>query len=90
LCFSYDQMASIIKGPRVGGHQHMALRTLEMEIHCFSPDILSLFAEGIPQLRSLKLEVMVIGPDKYQQPKNYGNRVSEASRPSTYPRPGSK
>jgi hypothetical protein len=64
LCFSYSQMASIFTGLKAGGCKPIALRTLDMEIQCLSPDLLSLLANGIPQLRSLKLAVIVIGPDR--------------------------
>jgi hypothetical protein len=76
-------MASIITGPKARGYQLAALRTLDMEILCFSPDFLSLLAHGIPQLQSLKLVVADIGPDK-DNVFFARNRVPEVSQPSFY------
>ena len=79
LYFSYDQVASILMGPKQGGYQLTALRTLNIQIWCFSPALLSLLADQAPQLRSLKLYVCVIGPDK--QPESFAsNRVPEVGR----------
>jgi hypothetical protein len=86
LWFSYDQMTSIITGPKSTGYQLKALRTLDVQIRCFSPNILSLLADRIPHLRSLKLAVAVIGPD--EQPEHLGSsRVPEVSQPSSHPLP---
>jgi len=84
--FSFDQVASIITGHRDGGHQLVALRTLDMDIQCFSPDLLNLLADRIPQFRPLKQTVIVIGPDKQPDPPGRG-RVPEASLPSVCPCP---
>jgi hypothetical protein len=87
LHFSYDQVASILTGPMSGGYQLTALRTLDIRIWCFSPAFLSLLAENTPQLRSLKLNMSVIGPDKGpdKQPERFGrNRVPEVGRHSLY------
>ena len=80
-------MASIITGPKAAGYQLKALRTLDVQIRCFSPDFLSLLADRIPHLRSLKLVVMAIGPDHdKQQPEHLGSSLVPAvSRPSFYP-----
>jgi hypothetical protein len=59
----------------------MALRMLNMEIWGFSPDLLSLLANEMPHLRSLKLEVQVFGPAK-QLKSDRRNRVPEVSRRS--------
>jgi len=76
LHFSYDQVASILTGPKSGGYQLTALRALDIEIWCFSPAFLSLLVDRAPQLRSLRLNASVIGPDK--QPERFGrNRVPE-------------
>ena len=93
LHFSYDQVAAILTGPKSGGYLLTTLRTLDIRIWCFSPTFLSLLAENTPQLRSLKLNMFVIGPDKGpdKQPERFGkNRVPEVGRhsqSSMYPRP---
>jgi len=87
LWFSYDQMASIITGPKAAGYQLKALRTLDVQIRCFSPDLLSLLADRIPHLRSLKLVVMAIGPDKQHDIIGI-SLVPEVSRPAFYLLPG--
>jgi hypothetical protein len=69
LNFSYDQVASILTGPRHGGYQLTALRALNIRISCFSPAFLSLLVDNVPQLRSLKLTMSAIGPDK--QPEHF-------------------
>jgi len=79
-------MASILAGPNAGGHQLMGLRTLDMEVQCFSPDLLTLFIDRTPQLRSLKLAVIIFGPDKQPEPLGW-HRVPEVSRSSFYPLP---
>jgi hypothetical protein len=79
-------MASIITGPRHGEYQLVALRRLDLEIQCFSPDFLILLADRIPQLRSLKLAVVIIGPDKRPDPSGREG-VPEVGLPSVYPRP---
>jgi hypothetical protein len=79
--FSYDQVASILTGPTPGGYPLTALRTLDIRIGCFSPALLSLLVASAPQLRSLKLNMSAIGPDK--QPERFGrNRVPEVGRHS--------
>jgi len=87
--FSYDQVASILTGPKSGGYQLTALRALDIRIRCFSPTFLSLLVDSAPQLRSLKLNVSVIGPDK--QPERFErSRVPEVgchSLSSMYLRP---
>jgi hypothetical protein len=81
LCFSYDQIASVITGPKAEGCQLRALRTLNVQIQCFSPYLLTLVADRLPNLQSLKLLVMTIGPDK--QPKDLGSsKIPEVSPPS--------
>jgi hypothetical protein len=81
LHFSYEQVASILTGPKPGGYQLTALRALDIQIWCFSPAFLSLLVDRAPQLRSLKLSAFVIGPDK--QPARFGrNRVPEVGRHS--------
>jgi len=83
LSFSYDQMASILTGPQAAGYQLSALRMLDVQIKCFSPYLLSLIADRISNLHSLKLVVLVVGPDKH--PKDLGSsKVPEVSRPSFY------
>jgi hypothetical protein len=78
LHFSYDQVASILTGP-TPGYQLTMLRTLDIRIRCFSPAFLNLLAEKTPQLRLLKLDMSVIGPDK--QPESFaGDRVPEVGR----------
>ena len=78
LHFSYEQVASILTGPNPG-YQLTALRALDIQIWCFSPAFLSLLVDKTPQLRSLKLNASVIGPDK--QPARFGrNRVPEVGR----------
>ena len=79
LDFSYDQVASIFTGPKQGGYQLASLRTLYIQIWCFSPAFLSLLVDNAPQLRLLELNGSVIGPDK--QPERFGpNRVPEVGR----------
>ena len=79
--FSYDQVASILTGPTPGGCQLTALRVLDIRIWCFSPALLPLLVDSAPQLRSLKLNMSAIGPDK--QPERFGrNRVPEVGRHS--------
>ncbi|KIM41560.1 hypothetical protein M413DRAFT_445533 [Hebeloma cylindrosporum] len=70
MIFSYDQVASILTGPKPGGDQLTALRVLDIQIWCFSPDFLRLLAEQTPRLRSLKLMVSAIGPDKHSELRN--------------------
>jgi len=78
LPFSYDQVASILTGPKGGEYQLTKLGILDLEIWCFSPALLSLFAVNTPQLQSLRLRPTVLGPDKQPEPFG-GNRVLEVS-----------
>ena len=83
VTFSYDQVASILAGPKPGQKYLMALEILDIQIWCFSPALLGLFAEKTPRLRSLKLIASIIGlasdekPDPLERPDN---RVPEVSR----------
>ena len=75
LIFSYDQVASILTGPSPGGY-FTAITMLDIQVWCFSPALLGLLVEKTPRLRTLKLMISVIGPDKQSKP---WNRVPEVS-----------
>ena len=76
LHFSYNQVASILTGPKYGEYQLTVLRMLDIQIQCFSPAFLSLLIDKAPQLWLLKLNMSIIGPDK--QPKCFRrSRVPE-------------
>jgi len=78
LTFSYEQVASILTGPKGGEYQLTKLGTLDLRIWCFSPALLILLAVNAPQLQSLRLRPIVLGPDNHTEP--FGeNRAPEVS-----------
>ena len=76
LNFSYDQVASTLTGPKTGRYR---LTALSIRITCFSPVFLSLLVDNAPQLRSLKLNISAIGPDKQPESFSRNSVVAEVS-----------